>query len=80
MTVEIRETISEIIEDLCPDVDSQSCMTLVSDRYFDSLTLVALIAELEDAFAIEVPPVAIVVRNFDSVEAISELVQKLMEE
>ncbi len=78
--MEINETVSKIIEDLCPDVDSKSCMTLVSDRYLDSLTLVALIAELEDNFDIEVPPFAVVVRNFDSVEAISQLVLGLMEE
>ena len=76
----IKETIAGIIEELCPDVDGKSCTTLVSGRHLDSLTLVALIAELEDTFDIVVPPAVIVARNFESVEAIVRLVQDLLDE
>jgi len=43
------EDIIAILEELVPDVDVKTCTTLVDGRYLDSLAIVALIAELEDA-------------------------------
>ena len=37
---------------------------LVDSRCIDSLTMIAFVAELEDAFDVEIPPVEIVPDNF----------------
>ena len=40
---------------LRPDVDFTSCRDLIDGRYLDSLTILALVAELEEAFDITIP-------------------------
>ena len=74
------EDIIDILEELVPDVDVSTCTTLVDDRYLGSLEIVALIAELEDAFDITIPAVEIVADNFNSAEDIKVLVNRLSEE
>gem|GEM_PF-54927 len=74
------EDIIAILEELVPDVDVKTCTTLVDGRYLDSLAIVALIAELEDAFDITIPAVEIVADNFNSAEDIMVLVNRLSEE
>ena len=78
--VDTRETIIEIVGELCPATDCETCTTLVDDRHLDSLAMVALVADLEDNFDIEIPPVHVVPENFNSVDAICALVEKLMED
>lgn len=70
----------EILEELCPNVDFQTCITLVTEQYLDSLALVALVADLEDVFDIEIPPVMVTPDNFNSAAAIGHLVGTLIEE
>ena len=74
------DTIIEILEEFCPGVDCATCTTLVDSRILDSLTMVAFVAELEEAFDIEIPPVEIVIDNFNSVDAINVLVTRLSQE
>ena len=78
--MDTKETVIEILEDLCGGVDFENCTTLVDDRILTSLTMVALVAELEDAFDIEIPPVHVVADNFNSAQAICNLVEKLQDE
>ena len=44
------EKLLEILEELQPDVDFEKCENLVDGRYLDSLTILSLISEIEDAF------------------------------
>ena len=76
----MEERIIELLEDLNPEVDYATCTTLIDDRYLDSLSMVSLIADLEDTFDIGIPAVEVVVENFNSVEAIAALVERLREE
>ena len=70
----------EILGEFCPDVDCAKSTSLVDSRILGSLTMVAFVAELEEAFDIEIPPVEIVADNFNSVDAISMLVTRLSQE
>ncbi len=74
------DTVLEILEELNPGVDYANCTTLVDDRYLDSLTIVALVAELEDAFDVDIPTVEIVPANFNSVAALAALMERLADE
>ena len=78
--MELKEQILEILEELAPGIDYASCTTLIDDRHIDSLAMVALIAELEEVFDVEIPPVLIVPANFNSLDAICALVKKLQDE
>lgn len=76
----MKEQIVEILMDLNPDVDYETCTTLIDERYLDSLSMVSLIADLEEAFDVEIPAVEIIASNFNSADAIAKLVERLAEE
>ena len=69
-----------ILEELAPDVDFDTCETLINDRHIDSLAMIALVADLEDEFDVEIPAVEIVASNFNSAQAIAKLIDRLIEE
>ncbi len=70
----------EILEEIAPGVDFENCTTLIDDHKLDSLAILALVAELEDAFDITIPTVEIIPANFNSAEAMWEMVERLQEE
>ena len=74
------DEVIEILEDLKPGVDYETAENLVSSRVLDSLTILALVAELEDAFDVTIPAVEIVEPNFNSAKAIYAMVERLVEE
>ena len=50
---------------------------IVTDGVIDSVDIVSLISELEDAFGIEIPMEDIVEDNFDTVDARWAMIQRL---
>ncbi len=74
------EQLLEILEDIKPDVDYENCKELIDGHYLDSLSIISLIAELEDEFDITIPAVEIIPANFNSVEAMWDMIQRLAEE
>lgn len=73
------ETIVSLIEELKSGVDFTSRTDLVDSRVLDSLTILALVSDLEDAFDITIPAVEIVPQNFNSVAGILAMVDRLRE-
>ncbi len=73
------EKIYDILLEIEPDIDV-NCQTLVSDHYLDSLAIISLIAELEEAFDIMIPAVEITENNLNSAESIFMLVNRLIED
>ncbi len=74
------DEILEILEEINPDIDFESCDTLVDDGILASLDIVSIIAELSDAFDITIPARDIVPENFNSAEAMYAMVQRLLDE
>ena len=74
------ERLIEILEELQPDVDFNTTENLVDGRYLDSLTILSLIAEIEDEFDVEIPTVEIIPANFNSAKKIWALIEKLRDE
>ena len=73
----MREEILDILSDLRPDVDFETETKLVSGKVLASFDIISLIAELGDAFDIEIGPKHLVEENFDSLDAITALVERL---
>ena len=71
---------NEILEDIKPDVDYEGCENLIDGHYLDSLSIISLIAEIEDAFDVTVPAVEVVPANFNSVKAMWSMIERLQEE
>ena len=74
------EELLEILENIKPGVDYENCETLIDDNYLDSLSILSLIADIEDEFDVVVPTVEIVPTNFNSVKSMLSLINKLKEE
>ena len=72
--------IISILEDIKPGIDYENCKELIDGHYLDSLSIISLIAELEDEFDITIPAVEIVPANFNSVEQMAAMVERLQEE
>ena len=69
----------EILEDLHDDVDFTTCTTLIDDKILDSFDIVSIVGELNDTFDINITPVDIVPENFNSAEAMWDMIQRLSE-
>ena len=72
------EQLLAILEDIQPDIDYTACEGLIDDHLLDSLSIISLVAELEDAFAI--PAVEVIPSNFNSAQAMWSMIQRLQEE
>ncbi len=74
------EKLLEILENIKPGVDYENIDTLIDDHYLDSLSILSLVAEIEEEFDCIIPTVEIIPSNFNSVKSIMSLINKLNEE
>jgi len=71
-------TVEEILEELKPGIDYDDCSTMVDSQVLDSLDIISLVSELTDEYDIEITFDEITPENFNSVEAIKALVDRLI--
>lgn len=74
------EKIIEILEGMHPEVDFNTCNTLIDDKIIDSFDIVTLISELSEEFDISIPVEEIIPENFNSAKAIHALIERLLED
>ena len=67
----------EILQSFNPSITVGMEKKIVTDGVIDSVDIVSLISELEDAFGIEIPMEHIVEDNFDTVDAMWAMIQRL---
>lgn len=79
-TEEIREGILAILEELHADIDFESQEQLVDDKILDSFDLVTLVTELGEEFDVEITAKDFVAENFNSVERLTDMIVRLMDE
>ena len=73
------EELLDILKSLHPDVDFEHCDSLIDDQILDSIDIVSLVAEISDAFDVAVPAEEIIPENFNSAQALWEMIQRLDE-
>ncbi|MBQ2255253.1 MAG: acyl carrier protein [Clostridia bacterium] len=71
------EQLIEIMQNLHPDVDFETYDGLVDDGILDSLDIVTLITDINDAFDVSIPAEEILPENFNSAKALWELIERL---
>lgn len=71
------EQLYAILEKCCPTIDFHTENKLITDKLIDSIDLVSIIAEIEDAFNVSIDVEDIDPSNFDSAEKIWELINRL---
>ena len=71
----MKKQIIEILSEICPGIDFETETALVDDGLIDSLDIVAVVTELMEAFDVELGVDDLTPENFNSVEAIEELIE-----
>ncbi len=74
------ERLIKILEELQPEVDYATCTDLIDGHHLDSLSIISLVAELEEEYDITIPTVEILPKNFNSVESLWAMITRLQEE
>lgn len=72
------EKLIEVLSNCCPTIDFTNEKNLITDKVIDSMDLVAIISDIEDEFGISIGMDKIVPENFDSAEAMYQLIQSLL--
>ena len=74
----MREKVKQVLTENYPEIDFESSAELVDDGILDSLTMVGIIAALSMEFGVVLPYEDIVPENFNSIDAMVELLEKFM--
>lgn len=77
---ELTGKLLEILTEMHPDVDFEGCEALIDKKVLDSFDIVTLISEINDEFDVVISADKIVPENFNSVEALSKMILRIMEE
>ncbi|WP_235901562.1 acyl carrier protein [Pseudoramibacter porci] len=72
----MEEKIIEMLKENDDSIDYASETHLIDDGLLDSFGVIALVADLEDAFDVEIGTADLIPAHFNSVKAIAELIQK----
>ena len=70
----------EILNGLHPEVDFETCESLIDDKILDSFDIIAIISEINEEFDVTISAEYIVTENFNSAKALYALIQKLEDE
>lgn len=73
----MKEKILEILDDINSDIDYETETALIDDGILDSFDIVSLVSELNSCFDINITVVDLVPENFNSVSAMTALVERL---
>lgn len=71
------DKLMRILSELSSDIDFETEDDLIDGGLLDSFDIVTLVAEIDDAFGIEIPAEALIPENFNSAKAIFALIQQL---
>lgn len=74
------EELLEILNELHPDVDFTTATGLVDNRILDSFDIVTLVSEIVDAYDVEISAEELIPDNFNSAQAIYDLIQSKIDE
>ena len=76
----MRETIIEILTDIRSDIDFENATALIDDGQLESLDIVAIVGEFNEEFDVEISVEDLVPENFNTVDAMVELISKAQED
>lgn len=77
--LDMKETILEILTDIRGDIDFEEETALIDDGLLESLDIVAIVGEFNEEFDVEISVEDLLPENFNSVDAMVELITKAQE-
>lgn len=75
----MREKIVNIIVQVNPDLSVEEGTSFVEGGYLESMEIMDIIVEIEEAFEIEIAPEHIVPEYFESVDSLLSLIEKTIQ-
>ena len=74
------EELLEVLKGIKPEIDFENEENLIEDELLDSFDIISIVAAIDDEFDVKITAKDIVPENFNSAEALYELIQRLEEE
>lgn len=74
------EKLLKILSDVRPDIDFNTETALIDDGILDSFDIVSIISEIDDEFGVAIRISELEPENFNSIQSIYSLIQKLQSE
>ena len=74
------EAVLKILTNLHPEIDFETSTDLVDGKIIDSFDIVSIISEINDEYDVVIPAEEIVPDNFNSAQALYELIVRLEDE
>lgn len=71
------EKLLELLKDIRDDVDFENATDLIDGKILTSFDIIQIIAMIDEEYDIAVPATAIIPANFNSVQAIFDLIESL---
>jgi acyl carrier protein len=74
------DKILEILEEVRPDVDFRKEKKLIDDDILDSFDIITIVSEFNEEFDIDIDVEDLEPENFNTIEAMEELITRLQDE
>ena len=74
------DELMDILMEIDPDIDYETEDQLIDGKVLDSFSIVNLVAQISDVFDIDISPKYLVPENFNSAEAMWEMIQTIQDE
>ena len=72
------EKLINILKDIKPEIDFEKENSLIDDGLIDSFDIIAIISEINEQYNIEIEAEDITPENFNSLESINNLINRLL--
>ena len=76
----MKEKLIALLEDIRPDVEFEKETKLIDDSILDSFDIISIVQEMNEAFDIEIDVDKLEPENFNTVDAMLELIRTLQNE
>ncbi len=70
----------EILQEVRDDIDFETCDTLIDDGILESFDIIQIVSMINETFDIEIPATQISPKNFNSAEAMMDMIEMLQED
>lgn len=74
------EQLINIMSEIRPDIDFETADSLIDDDILDSFDIISIVSEVNDQFGIEINVNDLLPENFNTAEALFELITRMQNE
>lgn len=74
------DTLLDLLAEVRDDIDFESCDTLIDDGILESFDILQIVAAINEEFDVEIPALQIIPENFNSAEAMLDMIKRLQDE